>query len=44
MSKCEWLEGRFVDHRPHLHSVAFRILGSSVEADDAMSVLDEAIA
>ena len=36
MTEPEWLERRFLDHRAHLHSVAFRILASSADADDAV--------
>jgi RNA polymerase sigma factor (sigma-70 family) len=31
-----WLTERFEDHRPHLHAVAYRMLGSLAEADDAV--------
>ena len=30
------LASRFEEHRPHLHAVAWRMLGSPVEADDAV--------
>jgi RNA polymerase sigma factor (sigma-70 family) len=30
------LTARFKDHRPHLHAVAYRMLGSLAEADDAV--------
>ncbi|GGQ23880.1 RNA polymerase sigma-70 factor (ECF subfamily) [Actinomadura coerulea] len=36
MHNNEWLAGRFVEHRPHLRSVAYRMLGSLSEADDAL--------
>jgi RNA polymerase sigma-70 factor (ECF subfamily) len=32
----EWLAGRFEEHRPRLRSVAYRMLGSLTEADDAV--------
>jgi RNA polymerase sigma factor (sigma-70 family) len=32
----EWLAGQFEDHRPHLRAVAYRMLGSLSEADDAV--------
>jgi RNA polymerase sigma factor (sigma-70 family) len=32
----EWLAERFEEHRPHLRSVAYRMLGSLSEADDAV--------
>jgi RNA polymerase sigma factor (sigma-70 family) len=31
-----WLIERFEGHRPHLHAVAYRMLGSLTEADDAV--------
>jgi RNA polymerase sigma factor (sigma-70 family) len=31
-----WLIERFEGHRPHLHAVAYRMLGSLAEADDAV--------
>lgn len=31
-----WLAQQFQDLRPHLHAVAYRMLGSSAEADDAV--------
>jgi RNA polymerase sigma factor (sigma-70 family) len=36
MHDDEWLAGRFEEHRPHLRGVAYRILGSLTEADDAV--------
>ena len=36
MHDDEWLAGRFEEHRPHLRGVAYRILGSLAEADDAV--------
>ncbi|ADP81720.1 sigma-70 family RNA polymerase sigma factor [Pseudofrankia inefficax] len=32
----EWLAGRFEEHRAYLRSVAYRMLGSRAEADDAV--------
>ena len=32
----EWLAQRFESHRPHLRGVAYRMLGSLSEADDAV--------
>ena len=32
----EWLAERFEEYRPHLRSVAYRMLGSLTEADDAV--------
>jgi RNA polymerase sigma-70 factor (ECF subfamily) len=36
MDQNEWLADRFEEHRPHLRSVAYRMLGSLAEADDAV--------
>jgi len=36
MSDGEWLERRFAENRAHLRKVAFRMLGSPAEADDAV--------
>ena len=36
MDENEWLAARFVDHRAHLRAVAYRMLGSLTEADDAV--------
>jgi RNA polymerase sigma factor (sigma-70 family) len=36
MDETEWLAERFEDHRPHLRAVAYRMLGSLAEADDAV--------
>ncbi|WP_412517046.1 sigma-70 family RNA polymerase sigma factor [Actinomadura madurae] len=36
MSEHEWLAERFEEHRPHLRAVAYRMLGSAGEADDAV--------
>ncbi|MBO0682398.1 MAG: sigma-70 family RNA polymerase sigma factor [Candidatus Dormibacteraeota bacterium] len=36
MNKPEWLAERFEANRPHLQSVAYRMLGSPSEADDAV--------
>jgi len=32
----DWLADRFQEHRPHLRAVAYRMLGSLTEADDAV--------
>jgi RNA polymerase sigma-70 factor, ECF subfamily len=36
MEEQEWLAARFEENRPHLKSVAYRVLGSVSEADDAV--------
>ena len=36
MSEQEWLAGRFEEQRPRLRQVAYRMLGSLAEADDAV--------
>ena len=36
MDESEWLADRFEAHRPHLRAVAYRMLGSLTEADDAV--------
>jgi RNA polymerase sigma-70 factor (ECF subfamily) len=36
MDDHEWLADRFEEHRPHLRAVAYRMLGSLSEADDAV--------
>jgi DNA-directed RNA polymerase specialized sigma24 family protein len=36
MDDPEWLAERFDEHRPRLRSVAYRMLGSLAEADDAL--------
>ena len=36
MNDSEWLADRFEEHRPRLRSVAYRMLGSLTEADDAL--------
>ena len=36
MDEHEWLAERFEEHRPHLRAVAYRMLGSLAEADDAV--------
>lgn len=36
MQEIEWLAERFEQHRPRLRAVAYRMLGSLVEADDAV--------
>jgi DNA-directed RNA polymerase specialized sigma24 family protein len=35
-SPSDWLAERFERHRPRLRSVAYRMLGSSSEAEDAV--------
>jgi len=36
MDENEWLANRFEEHRAHLRAVAYRMLGSLAEADDAV--------
>lgn len=36
MDERDWLAERFEEHRAHLRSVAYRMLGSATEADDAV--------
>jgi RNA polymerase sigma-70 factor (ECF subfamily) len=36
MDEHEWLAARFEEHRAHLRAVAYRMLGSLAEADDAV--------
>ncbi|HEY1635605.1 MAG TPA: sigma-70 family RNA polymerase sigma factor [Acidimicrobiales bacterium] len=36
MDETEWLASRFEEQRPHLRAVAYRMLGSFSEADDAL--------
>ncbi len=36
MDETQWLAERFQEHRRHLRAVAYRILGSGWEADDAL--------
>jgi RNA polymerase sigma-70 factor (ECF subfamily) len=36
MNDRQWLADRFEEHRPRLRSVAYRMLGSLTEADDAL--------
>src|SRR5690242_18724863 len=36
MNEHDWLAERFEENRPHLRAVAYRMLGSASEADDAV--------
>jgi len=36
MDDSQWLASRFEEYRPHLRAVAYRMLGSLAEADDAV--------
>ena len=36
MNEHDWLAERFQENRPHLRAVAYRMLGSASEADDAV--------
>jgi RNA polymerase sigma factor (sigma-70 family) len=36
MDERDWLASRFEEHRPHLKALAYRMLGSLSEADDAV--------
>jgi RNA polymerase sigma-70 factor (ECF subfamily) len=36
MDESDWLANRFEEHRPHLRAVAYRMLGSLGDADDAV--------
>ena len=36
MDEREWLTDRFEQHRPHLRAVAYRMLGSVTESEDAL--------
>src|ERR1700733_14051488 len=36
MDETEWLAERFEEHRAHLRAVAYRMLGSVAESDDAV--------
>lgn len=36
MDETEWLAKRFDEHRPRLRALAYRMLGSTAEADDAV--------
>src|SRR5829696_9057550 len=36
MDERDWLAQRFQEHRPRLRAVAYRMLGSTNEADDAL--------
>jgi RNA polymerase sigma-70 factor (ECF subfamily) len=36
MDERDWLAQRFQEHRPRLRALAYRMLGSTSEADDAL--------
>ena len=36
MNEADWLAERFEEHRPHLRTIAYRMLGSSNESEDAV--------
>src|SRR5487761_1326141 len=36
MTDSDWLAGAFEEHRDHLRAVAYRLLGSGTDADDAV--------
>lgn len=36
MDETQWLAQHFEEHRSHLRAVAYRMLGSLSEADDAV--------
>ncbi|WP_328653564.1 sigma factor [Micromonospora sp. NBC_00330] len=36
MDENDWLAARFEQHRPRLRGVAYRMLGSLADADDAV--------
>jgi len=36
MDERDWLVERFEKHRPHLRAVAYRMLGSLAEVDEAL--------
>lgn len=36
MDDGQWLAGQFEQYRPHLRAVAYRMLGSLADADDAV--------
>jgi RNA polymerase sigma-70 factor (ECF subfamily) len=36
MTELDWLAGRFEENRSHLHAVAYRMLGTTPEAEDAV--------
>ena len=41
MDERDWLAERFEEHRSHLRAVAYRMLGSLSEADDAVRLRPE---
>lgn len=41
MDERDWLANEFEEHRSHLRAVAYRMLGSLSEADDAVRELAE---
>jgi len=36
VNEHDWLAEEFEEHRPHLRTVAYRMLGSVTESDDAL--------
>ncbi len=36
MDERDWIAKQFESHRPHLRAVAYRMLGSVTEAEDAV--------
>ena len=39
MDEHDWMAERFEEHRTHLRAVAYRMLGSLAEADDAAGLV-----